>query len=478
MKVLEMTDLEIYPGTEEFLSLFPHRFDYIWSNHGIQPQWRTESRHPLHNSLIDQAANLYGVRFGKDTRYAMIDIDSGSPYHPRTDPLAIDRMVAALEPLGIIAACKVSSSYSKGLHLYFPLAGDFPSWKIATAIDALLTAAGFQICKGWLEIFPNARTSPDQLYAAHRLPMQAGSYVLNEDYEPIGHTHDRFVSTWRWAEQRNTVTERTLNHVLKFYKRRNYTITARGAKFLQDLDAEIERGWTGHGQTNVILGRIAMRGRCFGHILEGTDALTLRQLIKYIVRTAIALPGYTDWCKHQGELEKKAEHWARSAMAKYWPYGIGKDDSAAGENGTEDLRSSNPWNQLQRELARDRIRYAVYDMLDQGTLPDGVLERVNAIASYGVGGHTLYQHTDLWHPNQVSNERINSERRASGVPEALKGGLESSITTSNPTIGGTSLLPEKGGDHNTGQHLKRSDQRIRPEEGGDHSPIKRFTTDT
>ena len=52
----------------------------------------------------------------------MFDIDRGSQFHPNHDPLAIDRLKAALEvQLGLNDAIVIQSSYSGGLHLYFPL---------------------------------------------------------------------------------------------------------------------------------------------------------------------------------------------------------------------------------------------------------------------------------------------------------------------------------------------------------------------
>ena len=86
----------------KFLSLFPHRFDYIWAeppSPSAPIEWKTESRHPLSDRLIQQGAYLYGVRFGAETNYCLLDIDAGSAYHPQRDPLAISRIAAALEPL-------------------------------------------------------------------------------------------------------------------------------------------------------------------------------------------------------------------------------------------------------------------------------------------------------------------------------------------------------------------------------------------
>ena len=87
--------------SNRFLALFPHRHDYIYARHpspGKRPQWQTESRHPLSDRLIEQGTYLYGVRFGKETQYAMLDIDIGSAYHPRRDPFAFQKLTEALEP--------------------------------------------------------------------------------------------------------------------------------------------------------------------------------------------------------------------------------------------------------------------------------------------------------------------------------------------------------------------------------------------
>lgn len=69
-----------------FLALFPHRYDYIWADHsnpGAKVEWQTETRHPLSDRVIHQGSYLYGVRFGAETRYCLLDIDAGSAYHPK-----------------------------------------------------------------------------------------------------------------------------------------------------------------------------------------------------------------------------------------------------------------------------------------------------------------------------------------------------------------------------------------------------------
>ncbi|MFM7447115.1 MAG: hypothetical protein ACKO24_00785 [Leptolyngbyaceae cyanobacterium] len=140
---------------DDFLALFPHRYDYLWAEHpnpGERPEWKTESRHPLSDRLIRQGAYLYGVRFGPSTRYCVIDIDKGSHYHPTCDRFAYHRMTAALEPLGLVQPVICTSSYSRGLHLYFPFDTEQKTWAIALAVSTLLENAGFKLTPGQLEV--------------------------------------------------------------------------------------------------------------------------------------------------------------------------------------------------------------------------------------------------------------------------------------------------------------------------------------
>jgi hypothetical protein len=389
-----------------FFQLFPYRFDYIYANQGFQPAWRTETRHALSDRLIDQGAHLFGVRFGFETRYAMIDIDGGSLYHPNSDPLAIGRMIAALEPLGIVATVPINSSYSGGLHLYFPLDQALKSWELGTAIGVLLARAGFAIAPGQLEIFPNRKTSPEQRYNAHRLPLQSGSYLLDDDFCPVFTSREEFVRRWQLAAEKNDSDQGAIDQVLKLYHRQDYRLTKEANKFLQDLDAEIEVGWTAHGQTNHILGRIALRGYVFAHVVEECDRpLEGRSLANYICDTARRLPGFTEWCRHQGDLVQRAWDWVRSVEAspKYFHYGTdlaietsNASDSARSEGGTA-------WNMLQSQLARLRISEAIGDLLDKESLPTGIRERLLAITNYGISPQTLYNHLDLWHPEHLAD---------------------------------------------------------------------------
>jgi DNA primase len=85
-----------------------------------------------------QGCFLYGVRFGRTTKYVLIDIDRGSRYHPAADPQALRRIQDALELLGLPSCLMLTSSYSGGLHLYFPFDEAQVSWEIALGVTTLL----------------------------------------------------------------------------------------------------------------------------------------------------------------------------------------------------------------------------------------------------------------------------------------------------------------------------------------------------
>jgi hypothetical protein len=411
---------------DAFLSLFPHRFDYIWARHpdlNASVEWKTESRHPLSDRLIRQGAYLYGVRFGAETNYCLLDIDAGSLYHPKRDSLAIARIAAALEPLGLVSYVACTSSYSGGLHLYFPFQNVQSSWQLAIALACLLENAGFKLQPGQLEVFPNpkpfAADGNLSLFNAHRLPLQLGSYLLNEAWQPIWTDSQTFVSQWTFVQQHNDIDERTLKQVLKQAKRRHFGISGKAEKFVNDLNAEIELGWTGQGQTNRLLGRITMRAYIFHHVLSGGEPLRGEALVSEIVETAQSLPGYQEWCRHQHEIEHRAEEWARCIEnSHYFHFG---DQSKKVATTLQDpelvsaVDQSPSWNQRQSAATRDRIRRAIADLLEKNSLPVRATARFQVLLQYGVGGASLYRHRDLWHPAyfDVSGFDIESSNESS-----------------------------------------------------------------
>jgi len=182
--------------------------------------------------------------------------------------------------------------------------------------------------------------------------MQAGSYLLDDDFQPLHSTQATFVTYWHQAQTGNSVNAQVLRQTLKLARQRHYTLTGKADKFLNDLNADIEPGWSSHGQTNFILGRIALRSYIFGHILNGTQPLEGKALVDDIVRVATQLPGYADWCRHQHEIEHRAEEWAMCVQnSHYFHFGVGQVTTIEPK-----VNHRVNWNQQQQEGARKRVR--------------------------------------------------------------------------------------------------------------------------
>ncbi|WP_088889984.1 hypothetical protein [Leptolyngbya ohadii] len=480
---------------DEFLALFPHRFDYIWAEHsnlGKDPEWKTESRHPLSDRLIRQGAYLFGVRFGAETNYGLVDIDAASHYHPNHDPFAISRIVAALEPLGLVSYIACTSSYSGGLHLYFPFQETQSSWQLAIVLACLLENAGFKLQPGQLEIFPNpkpyAADGNISLFNAHRLPLQLGSYLLDKTFQPIWSHSQTFVKQWRLTQQQNNIDSKTLKQVLKQSKRKHFGISGKAEKFINDLNAEIELGWTSHGQTNRLLGRITMRAYIFHHILSGGEPLKGDALISEIVETAQSLPGYQEWCRHQHEIEHRAEEWARCIEnSRYFHFGDQpKKDKPEPQDPElkEAIIRSPSWNQRQAAATRDRIRRAIADLLENESLPIKPTARFQSLLKYGIGGGSLYRHRDLWHPNYFETDCCNtfttfSQSPVENPPHPPSFNLDSQLDcakTASNYHSPPSLLPIADGDNTPGKGF--TDQASRPEQStGSNSSSSASTND-
>ena len=432
---------------DEFTQLFiepnGNPWDFIYAPHpgpGAKPEWKTESEFPLTDRLIRQGAYLYGVRPGNQTAFGLADIDRGSPYHPANDPIAYHRLLWVFEPLGLENHLIITSSTSKGLHLYFPFERPFSSWQIAACMTVLAQNAGFHIKDGWLEIFPNLRAyssdGPPSLRNAHRLPLQFGSCLLNEDLEPVfaRDPHATFVQRWYHAAAHNEISESCIKTVLKQY-RREYAprMGSSGAKYLEDLRADIAPGWTGPGETNRILGLVARYAYVFAHVIDADQPLTDGSLVQYMTKMARALPGFEEYCAHKDSLEMRCRHWARSieSCPKYYPYG-GKRPS-----------DGPSWNEIQQSQARDRIREALAKGLETGELPAGITERMQWLRQQaGSSPKTLYRHRDLWHP-QAMQDGDSSELHPTSEGNPMRSA--ESPTTSPITPGSSNKLPSGGG---------------------------------
>ena len=445
----------VQENSEDFLALFPHRYDFIYAPHPNpkeKPDWHSENRYPLSDRQLLEGNYLYGVRFEQETQYFLLDIDRTSPYHPQNNPLVLERLFTALEPLGLTDHITCTSSDSQGLHIYFPLTKSFNSWKLAKAVSIALENSGFKLKLGQLEIFPNPKAySTDEtpsLFNAHRLPLQMGSYILDGDFQPIDSSQTSFLRMWQLCQRRNTLNTRRVRTLLKKAKQISYQLSNNASKFLDDLNIEIEAGWTGRAQTNRLLGRITMRSFIFNHIIEGGTPLEGKALVEKIVSVAKALPGYKDWCRHQHEIEERATEWARCIEnSHYFAYGSAKGrykELAA----TTQIDNEPGYNQKQAQATQDKIIAAVKDLESKGTLPEKATARFKKLLGYNIGGASLYRYRQLWHPIELENSE--SRLHNTDFEDACTGGA-------NVLNSPTSLLPQNDGNLPADQALSDSD---------------------
>lgn len=379
-----------------------------------KPKWYTQKRYPLKNRVLwrdwQDAAKLIGVRPNHETLYALLDIDTSSPYHPNQDASAIARMQAALETIGITRTLLVRSSWSEGVHIYIPLPLLVKTFDLAVSLQNCLEAQGFRLKLGELEVFPNVKsygTIQKIEYRAHRLPLQpeSGSCLLDKEFNPISAKLSDFLTQWDIATTGQDVA--TLQAALpiarsnrrkKVRKRLNKT-----QLWKADLETILSEGWTGVGQTNQLLKEFG----CYGVVfldLRGED------LAHYVHQQAITSPGYKKWCRHQHEIEMRSRVWAASVEKYYWPLGSYSDIRQTTKN---DII---PFNTLRAQQAQANITAAFQQLKTTHQLPEQPTARAQAIrkaqadaAMTSSSMETLYrpENKKLWHPDYYEEIQEN-----------------------------------------------------------------------
>jgi hypothetical protein len=396
--------LPLDPIGQRLCLTFPYLWQAIVGANQPSPEWQTLTKYPLRPRVLwrlwQDASQLVGVRFEGLTRYALIDIDKASPYHPNQNPDALATLRSALETIGLYRSVLLRSSWSGGLHLYLPLPEALPTFGLASAIQQCLEAQDLYLAQGQLEVFPNCKTyaikGSYSEYNAHRLPLQpaSGSCLLDDDLSPRSTDLARFFEQWDSAAAAQDMEElRAALSTARQNRRGKRHRQSNGVEeWLNDLRFEMAEGWTGPGQTNHLLKTIA----CYGVVFEG---LSDEALAEFIQETAVRSPGFSQWCRHQGEIKLKAQVWARSAAGYYWKFG----DERQREGSYPAATASNviPFSKnVQRSQDAERRIQAIVSQLEaEGSLPDTATARGRMIATKGVSLKTLYRHLELWHPD-------------------------------------------------------------------------------
>lgn len=166
----------------EFLQLFHHhRYQYIYRPYdsgswlSAKEDWRLTDSEILKAVAGVHPKYLLGFRFGKQTKFAVLDIDAESPYH---NLRSFNKIKRVLRDAGITHVVPFRSSTNSGWHLYIFFDELVNSLHLKRALVDLLTYTGFRIKPGALEIFPNVSQASAGM--GLRLPLQSGFAFLND----------------------------------------------------------------------------------------------------------------------------------------------------------------------------------------------------------------------------------------------------------------------------------------------------------
>lgn len=431
---------------KRFLQYFNHPWGFIYApvpQAGVRPAWQTETRYPLQpRNLWSQYLNLdvlLGLKFGKWTRYVMFDIDHSSQYLPHNDREGYDKVLAALEDIGLCRPVPIQSSESGGIHLYYFFKSEVHSFSLSCAVSQALKKAGLKIKAGQLEIFPNpkpySKGKPTN-FKAHRLPLQVGSYMLDADLQPESNDLCQFLDAADWSAKGQD--EQALQQAIAAVREQkmfwsDYGMTNAVKLWQHDLQERITEGWTDYHQTNDLLKDMA----CYGIVF---CALKSQKLIDYMVAAATAAPGYRQYCRHQHEIERRAAEWARCCEGFYTPYPSYPNRPASYREHFDVSSENNNLiafphpNQQRQQQTLERITAVVASLKGQGIFPATASERAKTIIAaskqqYGMGVSqtTLHKpnYLPLWHPLHEGGENTPaSEQRVNAEPEPVTASLQ------------------------------------------------------
>jgi hypothetical protein len=172
------------------LGLF-HRYAYILRPIAGGPWFSAQENWCLSDTEILKAAacvhpNYYvGTRCGKASKYAVLDIDSGSPYH---NEAGFAKISALLQRAGIEGFNLYRSSDSGGWHIYIFFDAPVSSRDLYRQLHKLFSMHDFEVAKGKLELFPNP--GDKSLGQGLRLPLQPGFAWLNDHNQQVREERD------------------------------------------------------------------------------------------------------------------------------------------------------------------------------------------------------------------------------------------------------------------------------------------------
>jgi hypothetical protein len=429
------------PKAATFIRHFPYAYQWIYSEESDRTgkqQWYTETRYPIDGRHLwarhqEQNNKFVGVRFAPETKYCLLDIDRDSPNHPRQSESKFKGILHSLEAIGLNRPLLIQSSHNEGIHIYYPLSESVSSFSLACGLKSCLKNDAYEIASGVLESFPNTKHfgTPDRPteFNGHRLPLQAGSYILNDDLERVGNDIATFNFIWSMCadSQDMDILKEQIAIAKSNFKPPKLSKAHQDAIAWQNsLLQKIEQGWTEQGQSNKLLYTIGKYARIFANCRDEES------IAAWIVQKCYDTMGFLKYCRDVKRIKQKAMSIARWCMKFHYAFGTKKLEK----------KKEVAQRRADRQAERlERITKAVKNIDEQGTANQTISGLANAIAKLAnVSIQTLYDVKHLWHP-EFYKETCNTaqDNDSSQFSLDLDVSTDSTQTQATSTITETSL---------------------------------------
>jgi hypothetical protein len=365
---------------------------------------------------------VVGKRFNSKTSYLMLDIDIGSSFHPDNNETKWRYLLFVLEAIGLVRPIIVRSSDSGGLHLYFVLAKPVLTWKAAKKLANYLRAKGCCPRSGELELFPNPKAKESQ-YNGHRLPLQAGSYLLNDDLQVVSDRQQAFVNAWETSKAGNCLDFQAPDR----------------SRWGGDDTQLPPIAWTGPGQSNEILKQLANYG------FERLNLRTIPELARWIETVAPKLPGYDTFASTK----------TRQDIAQGWCYRWAR--SRIRRSGKPNKKQSTNLNQQRAGQATYRLQYVLKDLgkklwQSANALYKAVCQAILEAFGVVIGKGTFQARKSLWEPllkSSATHDRQrppaeDSNHQQSQAPEVIEqGGISGKDKNRAPEVSSAPISSDR-----------------------------------
>ena len=391
---------EVEVAKKLLLSIHNHRYDFLykvsldssrWNNGGwktVVDGYNSRTGQRIIPKLTDKAildvingnkttiqtgnkkvfdVEYLASRFGKYTRYFVIDIDNKS----NNDYFCIEAVHKILEITRNIGnPIFLRSSYSEGWHLRWYFSEPIQTFPLASYLKDLFENNGFVLKAGKLEIFPNRKANPETFYNAIRLPCQKGQALLSiEDAHVLAEWSEEpemFLCHWANEVSKNLLDSNRISILLE-----NPYKNSKSKKWLEDFLSLKDKGLTSKSQTNWALGQMAK-----GFIVhEGiTDVREIIQKLCHWIEN-----------KHNGLSEEyntassivfyHCERWAKCALKRYKP--LNKLINKPVKNNTKRALSAQYEHRLEKAFKDGLINYEMSIRAIQNItgIPKSVVQR-------------------------------------------------------------------------------------------------------